>query len=140
MEIKKSLSADLEGKKGTGLLMGFVLALSAMFVAFEWTQHDKKVIETEPVFTAAIEEDVYKRQGYDRASELFWTVTENALKADGRVAEPGAGHGVCLRLQSFGRDGLPRASYAYPLDMPESEAKGKQYADVYKRQVLGPEE
>ena len=36
--------------------MGFVLALSAMFVAFEWTQHDKKVIETEPVFTAAIEE------------------------------------------------------------------------------------
>ena len=31
MEIKKSLSADLEGKKGTGLLMGFVLALSAMF-------------------------------------------------------------------------------------------------------------
>ena len=58
MEIKKSLSADLEGKKGTGLLMGFVLALSAMFVAFEWTQHDKKVIETEPVFTAAIEEDM----------------------------------------------------------------------------------
>ena len=42
MEIKKSLSADLEGKKGTGLLMGFV----------------KKVIETEPVFTAAIEEDM----------------------------------------------------------------------------------
>ena len=38
--------------------MGFVLALSAMFVAFEWTQHDKKVIETEPVFTAAIEEDM----------------------------------------------------------------------------------
>ena len=55
-------------------------------------------------------------------------MTENALKADGRVAEAGAGHGVCLRLQSFGRDGLPRASYAYPLDMPESEAKGKQYA------------
>lgn len=52
-------------------------------------------------------------------------MTENALKTDGRVAEPGAGHGVCLRLQSFGRDGLPRASYAYPLDMPESEAKRK---------------
>ena len=70
----------------------------------------------------------FEALGYDRASELFWTVTENALKADGRVAEPGAGHGVCLRLQSFGRDGLPRASYVYPLDMPESEAKGKQYA------------
>ncbi len=58
MEIKKSLSADLEGKKGTGLLMGFVLTLSAMFVAFEWTQHERKVIEMEPVFTASIEEDM----------------------------------------------------------------------------------
>ena len=70
----------------------------------------------------------FEALGYDRESETFWTVTENALKADGRVAEPGAGHGVYLRLQSFGRDGLPRASYAYPLDMPVSEAKGEQYA------------
>ena len=70
----------------------------------------------------------FEALAYDRASGLFWTVTENALKADGRVAEPGAGHGVCLRLQSFGRDGLPRASYAYPLDVPVSEAKGKRYA------------
>ncbi len=58
MEIKKSLSADLEGKKGTGLLLGLVLALSAMFVAFEWTQHERKVIEAEPVFVTAVEEDM----------------------------------------------------------------------------------
>ena len=36
----------------------------------------------------------FEALGYDRASGLFWTVTENALKADGRVAESGAGHGV----------------------------------------------
>ena len=30
MEIKKSLSADLEGKKGTGLLMGFVLVYGSL--------------------------------------------------------------------------------------------------------------
>ncbi len=70
----------------------------------------------------------FEALGYDRATGLFWTVTENVLKADGRVAEPGAGHGVCLRLQSFGRDGLPRTSYAYPPDMPVSETKGRQYA------------
>lgn len=58
MEIKKSLSADLEGKKGTGWLMGLVLALAAMFVAFEWTQHDKKNVMEEPVFTVAFEEDM----------------------------------------------------------------------------------
>ncbi len=59
MEIKKSQSADLEGKKSTGWLMGFVLAMAAMFVAFEWTQHEKKIIvDNEPIFTVAIEEDM----------------------------------------------------------------------------------
>lgn len=58
MEVKKSLSADLEGMKSTSLLIGFVLALAAMFVAFEWTQHDIKVVEMEPVFSVAMEEDM----------------------------------------------------------------------------------
>lgn len=40
MEIKKSPKADLEGKKTTGLLIGLVLILAAMFVAFEWTKRD----------------------------------------------------------------------------------------------------
>ena len=43
MEIKKSPKADLENKKSTGLLIGFVLILAAMFVAFEWTERDKQV-------------------------------------------------------------------------------------------------
>ena len=58
MEVKKSLKADLEGKKSTGLLMGCVLTLAAMFVAFEWTQHERKVIEIEPVFESTFEEDM----------------------------------------------------------------------------------
>lgn len=58
MEVKKSLKADLEGKKSTGLLIGYVLTLAAMFVAFEWTQKDKKVIETEPVYESVYEEDM----------------------------------------------------------------------------------
>jgi protein TonB len=43
MEIKKSPKADLEGKKTTWLLIGFVLILAVMFVAFEWTERDKQV-------------------------------------------------------------------------------------------------
>ena len=42
MEIKKSESANLEGKKGTWVLMGLVTVFAVLFVAFEWTQHEKK--------------------------------------------------------------------------------------------------
>ena len=58
MEVKKSLRADLEGKKTTGWLMGIVLTLATMYVAFEWTQHERKVLDIEPVFSAAFEEDM----------------------------------------------------------------------------------
>ena len=37
MEVKKSPKADLEGKKSTWLLIGYVFILALMFVAFEWT-------------------------------------------------------------------------------------------------------
>ena len=47
----------------------------------------------------------FEALGYDRASGLFWTVTENALKTDGRVAEPGAGHGVCFVCRVSGVTG-----------------------------------
>ncbi len=43
MEVKKSPKADLEGKKTTWLLVGFVIVLAVMFVAFEWTERDKKI-------------------------------------------------------------------------------------------------
>ena len=54
MEIKKSPKADLEGKKTTGLLIGLVLILAVLFVAFEWTERDKQVTTdtgiVEPIF------------------------------------------------------------------------------------------
>lgn len=42
MEIKKAPTADLEGKKTTGLLVGYVFVLAIMFVAFEWTKVEKE--------------------------------------------------------------------------------------------------
>ena len=41
MEVKKAPGADLEGKKTTWLLVGYILVLAIMFVAFEWTKRDK---------------------------------------------------------------------------------------------------
>ncbi len=54
MEIKKSPKADLEGKKTTWLLIGYVLILAVLFVSFEWTDRDKQVTTdtgiVEPIF------------------------------------------------------------------------------------------
>jgi len=54
MEIKKSPKADLEGKKTTWLLIGYVLILAVLFVSFEWTERDKQVTTdtgiVEPIF------------------------------------------------------------------------------------------
>ena len=42
MEIKKSEQANLENKKFTWILLGFILVLAAHFVAFEWTQYEQE--------------------------------------------------------------------------------------------------
>ena len=49
MEIKKSQKADLEGQKGTGLLIGYIVTLAAIFVAFEYTTRD--YVETDVVYS-----------------------------------------------------------------------------------------
>lgn len=58
MEIKKSPKADLEGKKTTWLLIGFVLILAVMFVAFEWTERDKQVVTDSGVEMPIFEEEM----------------------------------------------------------------------------------
>ena len=56
MEVKKSPKADLEKKKTTGLLIGYVLALAVMFIAFEWSERDK-VINTDTGLTQVVFEE-----------------------------------------------------------------------------------
>ena len=58
MEIKKSPKADLEGKKTTWLLIGFVLILAVMFVAFEWAERDKQVTTDSGVEMPIFEEEM----------------------------------------------------------------------------------
>lgn len=70
----------------------------------------------------------FEALAYDRETKRFWTVTENALKADGEAAAPGVGQPVCLRLQCFDNYGKPCGQYAYPLDVPRSDTMGRQYA------------
>ena len=51
MEVKKSKKADLEGTKGTGLLIGYIVALSALFASFEYTTREFE--ETDVVYSVA---------------------------------------------------------------------------------------
>lgn len=58
MEIKKSPKADLENKRGSWLLVGYVVVLALMFVAFEWTQRDVKVSTDTGVADLVFEEEI----------------------------------------------------------------------------------
>ena len=58
MEIKKSPKADLESKKSTWLLVGYVIVLAFMFVAFEWTKHDIKIDTSQAITDVFFEEEI----------------------------------------------------------------------------------
>lgn len=59
MEIKKSPKADLEGGKTMSILMGLVIALAVMFVAFEWGSYEIQVVAaSEGVADIIAEEEI----------------------------------------------------------------------------------
>ncbi len=58
MEENKTVNGDLRSQSSTSLLMGYVLALALMFVAFEYTQREVKVVETEKIYDFKMEEDM----------------------------------------------------------------------------------
>ena len=57
MEIKKSKGANLENHRLTYLLMGFVFALSAIYVCFEYTDKEIEIYDNQTV-AEIIEEDI----------------------------------------------------------------------------------
>ncbi len=58
MEVKKSPKADLEGKKSTWLLIGYVVVLGFMFVSFEWSRRDVKIDTSQAVADLVFEEEI----------------------------------------------------------------------------------
>ncbi|MBO4642719.1 MAG: energy transducer TonB [Bacteroidaceae bacterium] len=60
METNKTVNVndELRGQKSTNILIGYVLALAAMFVAFEYTQRDVKAVEEEKIYEFRMEEDM----------------------------------------------------------------------------------
>ena len=58
MEIKKTPKADLENKKSTWLLVGYVIVLAFMFIAFEWTKRDIKIDTSQAMTDLVFEEEI----------------------------------------------------------------------------------
>ena len=58
MEVKKSPKADLEGKRSTWLLVGYVITLAIMFVAFEWSERDVQIDTSQAVADVVFEEEI----------------------------------------------------------------------------------
>lgn len=58
MKVKKSPKANLETKKLTWRLLGFVAVLALMFVAFEWSTYDKKIDTSGQVQDIVAEEEI----------------------------------------------------------------------------------
>ena len=58
MEIKKTPKADLENKKSTWLLVGYVIVLAFMFIAFEWTKRDIKIETSQAITDLVFEEEI----------------------------------------------------------------------------------
>ena len=58
MEIKKTPKADLENKKSTWLLVGYVIVLAFMFIAFEWTKRDIKIDTSQAITDLVFEEKI----------------------------------------------------------------------------------
>ena len=58
MEIKKTPKADLENKKSTWLLVGYVIVLAFMFIAFERTKRDIKIDTSQAITDLVFEEEI----------------------------------------------------------------------------------
>lgn len=58
MEIKKTPKADLENKKSTWLLVGYLIVLAFMFIAFEWTKRDIKIDTSQAITDLVFEEEI----------------------------------------------------------------------------------
>ena len=58
MEVKKSPKADLENKKTTNLLIGAIMVLSVLFIGFEWSEREVKVVTESGITEIVFEEEM----------------------------------------------------------------------------------
>ena len=91
MEIKKSPQADLENKRGSFILIGLVMVLSILFIAFEWTQTEVSESMDLGIETVVIEEEMVSTEQEEEEPEeeiasvehSFYDSQQNEQEFDG---------------------------------------------------------
>jgi protein TonB len=58
MDANKIVNEELQGQKSTNMLIGYVLSLALMFVAFEYTQREVKIVDEGKIYDFKMEEDM----------------------------------------------------------------------------------
>ena len=58
MDANKTVNEELQGQKSTNILIGYVLSLALMFVAFEYTQREVKIVDDGPIYESRPDEDM----------------------------------------------------------------------------------
>jgi len=58
MDANKTVNEELQGQKSTNILIGYVLSLALMFVAFEYTQREVKIVDEGKIYDFKMEEDM----------------------------------------------------------------------------------
>ena len=71
MEVKKSPQADLEGKKTTNLLIGAIMILAVLFVGFEWSERDKKVMTDSGIQEVMFKKKLFQSQNRNNRNRLL---------------------------------------------------------------------
>ena len=108
LDVKKSPKASLEDKKFIYLLVGFVLALSLVYIAFEWT--NKEITVYEDVDTDFVFEEELDGAYYAEVRELcgkvcrhrFPPVKAEEITATARADKKNTGGEIVVMLPTGG--------------------------------------
>ena len=145
MEQTKSLTDELRGQRGTSLLLGYVLVLALMFVAFEYTTREIKYEELEPIYESAFEEEMIpittqKEQmapppAAPKVAEILNIVDDETELAEEEVQ---TSEEVNQAISTVTGDGAPTAVVAAPVGPVREEADDDRIFEVVEENAMFP--
>lgn len=146
MEEIKSMTDELRNQRGTSLLLGYVLVLATMFVAFEYTTRDIKYDELEPIYESNFEEDMIpittqKEQmapppaAAPKVAEILNIVDDETELVEEEVQ---TSEEVNQAISTVTGDGAPTAVVAAPSGPVREEADDDNIYEVVEENAMFP--
>ena len=146
MEEIKSMTDELRNQRGTSLLLGYVLVLTTMFVAFEYTTRDIKYDELEPIYESNFEEDMIpittqKEQmapppaAAPKVAEILNIVDDETELVEEEVQ---TSEEVNQAISTVTGDGAPTAVVAAPSGPVREEADDDNIYEVVEENAMFP--